>query len=144
MTSALTTNCGPFFPALTDSKELRIMKLAPAPISVRKPHGHCDCAPVRGLCSRSYSAERSHAARVRHVEAHLILKPLYLPQPVFDRPPLLPHCSQSKCIKIGPSKYAVKQPIRYKIAEHQRTIRLKRLAVWHVLASLGSQAPVRA
>src|SRR5581483_11935572 len=53
-------------------------------------------------------------------------------------------CSQSKWIKIGPSKYAVKQPIRYKTAEQQSTIRLKRLAVWHALGSLRSQALVRA
>ena len=37
--------------------------------------------------------------------------------------------------------YAVKQPTMYNTAEHQRTIRLKRLAVWHAVGSFGSQAP---
>src|ERR1017187_8977995 len=42
----------------------------------------------------------------------------------------------------GPSTYAVKQPIRYRVAEHHSTIRLKRLAVWHAVGSSGSQAPL--
>jgi hypothetical protein len=38
--------------------------------------------------------------------------------------------------------YAVKHPITYNTAEHQSTIRLKRLAVWHEAGSFGSQAPL--
>ena len=38
--------------------------------------------------------------------------------------------------------YAVKKPTVYNTAEHQSTIRLKRLAVWHAFGSLGSQAPL--
>jgi len=38
--------------------------------------------------------------------------------------------------------YAVKQPTRYNTAEHQSTIRLNRLVVWHAAGSFGSQAPL--
>jgi hypothetical protein len=37
--------------------------------------------------------------------------------------------------------YALKQPTIYTAVEHQSTIRLKRLAVWHADGPLGSQAP---
>jgi hypothetical protein len=48
---------------------------------------------------------------------------------------------ESNRMSNGPRTYAEKHPTKYSPAEHQRTIRLKRLTAWHAVGSFGSQAP---